>query len=170
LWHRGKKKTATDAFRRAEAAWKKVTVPTHLKRDRDRAWFLATCPDLQFCKPDEAVVLAEKASALSPKDPLVSRTLGVALLRAGKYDAATKALEQGMKGCEGGGAVDWFYLAMAQHGLGEKTKARQRFDLAVAWAQKHRPRDPDLTRLRAEAAQVLGLGEKMPPAGQTKPR
>ena len=36
--------------------------------------------------------------------------------------------------------------------------AREWFDKAVAWTDKHQPDDPELKRFRAEAEEVLGLG------------
>ena len=52
--------------------------------------------------------------------------------------------------------------------LGEKEEARQSYDQAVEWMEKNRPEDEELLRFRAEAAELLGIGET-PPAEKEKP-
>jgi tetratricopeptide (TPR) repeat protein len=155
LWARGDRREAADAFGRAEAAWRKVA---NLRRHRELAWFLATCPDERHRKPEEAATLAEQA-ATGPKaaDPLAWRTRGVALFRVGQPKAAVEALEKALELRGGGEAVDWFFLAMASAKLDDKTKAREWYDKAAAWTRKHSPKDPRLRRFRDEAASLLKI-------------
>ncbi|MHC4164055.1 MAG: hypothetical protein ACYSUM_18170 [Planctomycetota bacterium] len=47
-------------------------------------------------------------------------------------------------------------LAMEKHKLGQKD-AREWYDKAVAWMDKHKPDDQELKRVRAEAEEVLGI-------------
>ena len=61
---------------------------------------------------------------------------------------------------KGGNAFQWFFLAMAHWRLGEKDRARQWYDRAVAWMDRHAPNDGNLRSFRAEAAELLGLNEK----------
>jgi hypothetical protein len=49
---------------------------------------------------------------------------------------------------------------MSQWKLDQKEKARQSFDRAVQWMEKHAAQREELRPLRAEAAKLLGLGEK----------
>jgi tetratricopeptide (TPR) repeat protein len=157
LWSQGNRKSAADAFRRAEEAWRRIEHPAHHLRDNELAWLLATCPDEHFRKPEEAVALSEKAVTLRPKDGPVWRTRGVALLRAGRHRDAAEALEKGAQLGGGGDALDWFFLAMARWKLDAKKKARELFDRATGWTDKNQPHDPVLRRFRAEAATLLGI-------------
>jgi hypothetical protein len=59
-----------------------------------------------------------------------------------------------------GDASDWFFLAMARWHLGDRDKAREAYSLAVRWMQKHQPRDQQLHRFRAEAADLLGVTDR----------
>ena len=60
------------------------------------------------------------------------------------------------KACElraGGDSVDWFFLAMARWQLGDKEQAVAWYDRAVQWMEKNQPRNEELIRFRAEAAE-----------------
>src|SRR5207249_11946281 len=127
------------------------------RRQRELAWFLATCPDEGFRKPEEGLALAKQAVALLPKDAPAWRTLGVARLRAGKPELAVEALEKGLALGKRDDAVAWLFLAMARWHLGDKDKARAWYDKAAAWAEKQRPSDPTLRRFRGETAALLGI-------------
>ena len=54
-----------------------------------------------------------------------------------------------------GDSFNWFFLAMAHWQVGEKDKARQWYAKAVAWMDKNKPTDAELTRFRAEAKALL---------------
>ena len=123
------------------------------------AWFLATCPNSKYVDAPKAVELAEKAVKLSPKDGTFLSTLGVAQYRAGEWQAAIEALEKSMELREGGDASDWFFLAMAHWQLGHKDEARKWYDKAVEWMDKNQPKNEELLRFRAEAAELLGISE-----------
>ena len=86
-----------------------------------------------------------------------ARARGVALYRAGKWKDAASVFEKSMELGAGGDAHDWIYLAMALGQLGHTEKAREFYDKAVAWIEKHKPKDEELARLRAEAKKVLGI-------------
>ena len=57
-------------------------------------------------------------------------------------------------------AFNAFFLAMAHWRLGEKDKGRGWYDRAAQWVDKNKPADEELRRLRAEAAELLGLNEE----------
>jgi tetratricopeptide (TPR) repeat protein len=146
----------------AVAAYKKALAidPQHANAPNAFAWLLATCPDARFRDPRQAVALAKKAIGLDPKNPLYSNTLGVALYRAGNWKAAIAALDKSVERRQGGDSFDWFFLAMAHWRLGRKDKARQWYDRAVQWMDRHQRTNEELDRFRAEAAQLLGMEKK----------
>ncbi|MHC4547564.1 MAG: serine/threonine-protein kinase [Planctomycetota bacterium] len=131
--------------------------PDNVEWLNEFAWYLVTCPDPAVRNAREAVALAERAVGLADEEPAYWNTLGVALCGAGKWKEAIPALKKSIELTSGGSAFDWFFLAMAQWKLGEKTKARQWYWKAVAWMEKNKPDDEDLNRFRAEAEALLGL-------------
>ena len=48
-----------------------------------------------------------------------------------------------------------FFLAMAHWQLGHKDEARAWYDRAVAWTDKHLPKNEELVRFRAEAEELM---------------
>jgi tetratricopeptide (TPR) repeat protein len=124
------------------------------------AWLLATCPEPKFRDSDKAVQLAKKAVALAAKEGGHWNTLGVARYRAGNWKDAVAALEKSMQLRKGGDSFDWFFLAMAHWQMGEKDKARQRYNEAVQWMEKNQPKNDELRRFRSEAEEVLKLRKK----------
>ena len=120
------------------------------------AWFRATSPDPNLRDAARAVALAQAATKLAPRQGAIWNTLGVALCYAGKWKEAIPALEKSMELTAGGSAFDWFFVARAKHKLGQQD-AREWYDKAVAWMDKHNPDDAELKRFRAEAEQVLGI-------------
>ncbi len=94
--------------------------------------------------------------------------LGVAHYRAGDWKAAIAALQRSMELHKGGNSSDWFFLAMAHEKLGDKEQARQWHDRAIQWMEKNNDRaiswmekngfeDKQLSAVRAESAQLLGV-------------
>jgi hypothetical protein len=55
---------------------------------------------------------------------------------------------------------------MAYWKLGDKDKARLWYDKAVEWTQQNMATDPEYRRIRAEAAQVLGIPASPPWSGK----
>jgi tetratricopeptide (TPR) repeat protein len=146
----------------AEASYRRIIGA--LKDDRGQrlntwAWQLATHPDPRRQHARAAVVLASKAVEISPEEGTYWNTLGVAHYRAGEWKDAAVALEKAMSLRAGGDAFDWFFLAMTHHRRGDRGKAREWFDRAVAWADQQkglgRPQLAQLKQFSAEAEQVL---------------
>jgi serine/threonine protein kinase/tetratricopeptide (TPR) repeat protein len=121
------------------------------------AWILATAADVKVRDPATAVALAKEAVELASDAGEVWNTLGVAHYRAGDWKAATAALEKSMALRQGGDSFDWFFLAMARWRSDDRAGARSWFDKAVAWMDKHQPKNDELRRFHSEAAQVLGI-------------
>jgi tetratricopeptide (TPR) repeat protein len=123
------------------------------------AWLLATCPDAKFRDAGKAVALAKEAVQLAPKEGPFWNTMGAAHYCAGSWKDAVAALEKSMELRKGGDSFDWFFLTMAHWQLGDKEKARTRFDQAVQWMEKNQPKNDELRRFRAAAADLLGVTE-----------
>jgi serine/threonine protein kinase/tetratricopeptide (TPR) repeat protein len=121
------------------------------------AWLLATAADTKFRDGPRAVDAAEKAVKLRPDSGNVWNTLGAAYCCNRDWKKAKWALEKAMKLRKGGDSSDWFFLAMAHWRLGEREQARAVFDRAVAWMEKHEPKNEQLLRFRAEAERELEL-------------
>jgi tetratricopeptide (TPR) repeat protein len=131
----------------------------------DLAWFLATSPEPALRQTARAVELARKAVALAPNEGTIANTLGAALYRAGSWKEAIATLEKSLLLRNGGDSFDYFFLAMAHHQLGNHAEARRWYDRAVQWMDQNAPKDDELLRFRAEAAELLGVTEDQRPAG-----
>jgi serine/threonine protein kinase/TPR repeat protein len=129
------------------------------------AWQLATDANEHLRDPQSAVELAQKAVALAPQDGAIWKTLGVAQYRAGNLQAAIKALRQSIELRKGGDAIDCFFIAMAEQKSARPDEARKWYDKALEWMKAKAPRNKELIRFRAEAAETLGL----PPAEKSEP-
>jgi WD40 repeat protein len=180
---------AAGRHRETVEAWSQVVllVPESHENCNGLAWFLATCPDRKIRNHRRAVELASKAVVLlgavpgqanSGRDASYPDTLGVAYYRAGNWKAATATLEL-LIAHRFYVPSTRFFLAMAYWQLGAKEKARQMYNQAVLWMEKHQQKarqEPiqgwwsmeqykqqaeELRRFRAEAAALLGI--KDPP-------
>jgi tetratricopeptide (TPR) repeat protein len=102
----------------------------------DVARQLANCPHTELREPDQAVQLAEKATALAPRVAYHWQTLGVALYRSGKWQAAIDALTRSQQLLNARTSFDWLFLAMAYWQIGDEARARQCHQLGVQWMQR----------------------------------
>jgi tetratricopeptide (TPR) repeat protein len=143
--------------------------PATVARMNMLAWLLATSEDPRFCNAARAVQLAGEATRRSPRMGSLWNTLGVARYRAGDWKGALDALDRSMRPGKGGRSEDWLFAAMAHWQLGDKEQAHKSYDQAVRWMEKHRPKDKELRRFRAEAAALLGVKESLPTAGKEGP-
>jgi eukaryotic-like serine/threonine-protein kinase len=131
------------------------------------AWVLAARPYPRFSDPKRALELAKKAIQQAPDAGYIWNTLGLAHYRNGNWPEAVEALEKSMQLGSGGDSFDRFLLAMTHWRLGDKEQARKWYSLAVQWTEKNEQHAldedlrQDLTRIHAEAAELLGI--KDPP-------
>jgi serine/threonine protein kinase/WD40 repeat protein/Flp pilus assembly protein TadD len=124
------------------------------------AWLLATHPDPRRRDPGRAVGLARRAVELEPDEGMYWNTLGVALYRAGHWKEAMEALNRSLGLMRGQfESFDAFFLAMAHWQMGDQGEARPWYNRAVQWMEQHRPNDEELRRFRAEASELLGIGD-----------
>jgi Flp pilus assembly protein TadD len=92
----------------------------------------------------------------------------VALLREGGPRAAVEALEKFEEMKNDNTHNHRFFLAMAYWQIGEKDRARQAYEQAVQWMDRNSPRNKELRRFRAEAAELLKINDdrSKPPASK----
>jgi tetratricopeptide (TPR) repeat protein len=132
--------------------------------NQDLARLLANCPDSQVRDPKEAIRLARRGIDLVPEDGHIWQALGMAYYRAGEWTNAVAALDRAMALRGGGDAPDQFFMAMAQWRLSHCDQARSRYNRAIQQLEGRTSRpglstgDPEIDNLRAEAADLLGLG------------
>jgi tetratricopeptide (TPR) repeat protein len=164
----GRAPEATDAYRQAAAHYRAVLEVngSHLASLNNLARLLANCPEAQVRDTKDAVQLAKRAVDSSPGTAYVWNTLGLAHYRAGDWKAAVAALETSMQLYAGRSenerreSFGTFLLAMAHWQLGDKEAARQWYDRAEEWMEKHRPKDEDLRRFQAEAEALLSSNDR----------
>jgi serine/threonine protein kinase/tetratricopeptide (TPR) repeat protein len=129
------------------------------------AWMLSTCSDLKFRDTEMALTHAKKALELDSSNPFSFAGLGVAQYRNGDYKAAIAALERLMELRKGGVWGGGFFLAMSHWQLGNKDEARRCYEKEVEkMGEPAGPgdttSDEERNRIRAEAAELLGVSEK----------
>ena len=76
--------------------------------------------------------------------------------RLGRWTESLAAAQRGMALSDGGNVFYWFVLAMVYSRNGDKEKASEWFDKAVAQAKTDAPDEADARRLWTEAAKLLG--------------
>jgi WD40 repeat protein/tetratricopeptide (TPR) repeat protein/tRNA A-37 threonylcarbamoyl transferase component Bud32 len=107
----------------------KITNPFEAQ---DIVWTLALAPGA-VADAAQPLRLIEKALATLPKNDLYLGRLGAASYRAGKYDAAVQRLNEAIAAPgQRGQAVDWLFLAMAQHRLGRHDEAEKALARALS--------------------------------------
>ena len=144
---------------------------------RRLARLLVSSDDSQVADPKRAVQLAERAVALAPKDVDAWDSLGLARYRVGDWVAALQAIDSAVPLHPGGCGLDDFVAAMAHARLGHRDQARRAYDRGVARTAESKSGDQELSRLRAEAAALLGVTDtpksaskkEENPARQSKP-
>jgi tetratricopeptide (TPR) repeat protein len=164
--------TAMSRFDQADEARRKVVelAPSDAGALNSLAWQFATSADPRARNASLAVELAKRAVELDPKNSTVLNTLGIAYYRAGNWEDAIELLTKSMEGRSGGDSFNWFFLAMAHWQLGNKDAARDWHVKAIEWMDDHAPKNEELLRLRAEAAELLGISGQSPVAPAQAPQ
>jgi serine/threonine protein kinase/Flp pilus assembly protein TadD len=123
---------------------------------------LADAPDARFPDPARAIALARSATQRAPQDADGWTVLGLACYRTGALVEATDALKRAMELKSGGDPNQWLILALTAHARGDAAEARRLHGRSLEWLKNRPGADPELYRLRDEAARVLGV--QAPPA------
>ncbi len=120
------------------------------------AWYLATTENSSNRDPTLAVELAKKAVAINPLGDW--NTVGVAYYSAGDFKEAVTVLEKDVQLYEHGQGTsfDFFFLAMAEHQLGQADAAQKYYAKAIQWMDSHDPQNAELRRFRSEAESLIG--------------
>jgi hypothetical protein len=103
-----------------------------------------------------ALTEARTALALSPQDPAGWLAFGAAAYRCGAWPGAADALDRYARVRGGAGSLAGFLLAMTRWQQGDRTSAATAFEEAESWHNTSLRGEPDLDRLREEAAFLLG--------------
>jgi serine/threonine protein kinase/tetratricopeptide (TPR) repeat protein len=166
----GKSLQSREYFRRAREISERMIsfLPNSAEKHTTFSLLLADWPDPQLRDPARAVKLARVAVDQSPHTVAAWDALGIALYRAGSAKEAIQPLRRSVEMTSGGAVEIWFFLAMALSRTGDEDQARIWYDKATDWTAKKRPKDPELLRLRTEAAALLGLSDASKPADKEK--
>jgi tetratricopeptide (TPR) repeat protein len=125
------------------------------------AWFLVSHADGSRRAGHLAVAMAKRAVEQVPKAGYVINTLGTAYYRAGDWNAAIETLQKVDEATSGKHfGYNAFFIAMAHWQLGNKDEARQWYGRAVEWTDKNQPKNEELRRFQAEAAELMGIKKK----------
>jgi tetratricopeptide (TPR) repeat protein len=127
------------------------------------AYYLMVATDAKSRDPAQAVKLATKATELAPKQPAPWSSLGMARYRLGEWKQAIKVLEKALsltRPDDPEYADTGFFLAMAYWQDGEHEKSLTCFAKAAQRMEKSPKENIMLKRIRAEAAQLLGVEKK----------
>jgi serine/threonine protein kinase/tetratricopeptide (TPR) repeat protein len=169
LHKEGKWAESLKLFEETLADQRKALRPGHpelLRTMNNVAWLLLTA-DEGVRDPQRAMKLVNEMTYFAAKAAPRWTTLGVAHYRAGDWKQAVAALEKyEPQETDRNLGLNGFFLAMAYWKLGDKDKARQCYDKAVGWTQQNLQSDPEYRRIKAEAAQVLGIPASPPWSGK----
>jgi len=146
-------------YARAEGVYRKACEmqPESAKAFNTLAWFLLTAPDKEMQRPQEALELSRKSLKLAGDKPGPEyNTLGLALVRNRLWEEAAATLNHSAEFNKQTEPSDFFLLALAEHGLGNRAEAERNFSRAVELARKAPNLDPDTREFWGEAAKYLG--------------
>jgi tetratricopeptide (TPR) repeat protein len=173
----GRTEEATETFRQAliddERYHGALQAAGLLEMDLDFAWFLLTCPVKEIRDPERALVKGhygiKYAINILANQTAVPHTVRKLAAQAWKIRALGSYQEGGWKACDDAleeskrnrplDVSALFLRAMAQWQLDKKKEAVGLYNEGVKWMQTNRPKDLELRRFRAEAAELLGIKE-----------
>jgi eukaryotic-like serine/threonine-protein kinase len=165
-------------MRRGSAAWSRkeegrlsaslfyrlVTIfePANADAHNGLAWAMMSVPGASPLPASLALASAQKAVELQPKNWMYWNTLGVTAFRSKDWKSATAALRESISLNEGGGgAIDFFFLAMTFWHEGKTEDARMYFKKGEGNYLKNNPGDTELRQLYLEASDLMGLPTPM---------
>jgi Flp pilus assembly protein TadD len=128
--------------------------PDYAEAHNHLAWAMTCAGQTTPFEIARALDSAKKAIALNPEEWMYWNTLGVAAFRARDWKLAAESLEKSVALNSGGGAIDFFFLAMTRWHQGKPDEAKELFDRAANYVQ-HNPGDVELRRFHDEARKLL---------------
>jgi tetratricopeptide (TPR) repeat protein len=93
--------------------------------------------------PARAVQWGKQAVASAPHVPWFDHALALAHYRAGQFDLAVQRFKESQSGNWSFVELNYFGLAMAEHQLGHKEKAKENLAQGVTWIQQATPEKTD---------------------------
>jgi tetratricopeptide (TPR) repeat protein len=121
------------------------------------AWLMALDPEAYYFDPEGAIGFASRGIRLVPEDANMWNTLGLALVRAQRWDDAIEAVEEAIAlSSTEGDAYDWCFLAMARYGKGDAAGARECYERARSFEPVD-DEDEDLEQIDREVRTLLGI-------------
>jgi tetratricopeptide (TPR) repeat protein/predicted Ser/Thr protein kinase len=123
----------------------------------DLAWSLCARDALDTADAASVVQLARQAVEMAPNNPSLLNTLGLARYRAGDFRGAVSDLQRSIELTKGKQPLDFAFLAMAHHRLGDARAAKEAFDEGTRLAVGTRTPSDEWIRYSAEAARVLRI-------------
>ncbi len=117
--------------------------------------------------PELAIILAQRAVELEPKNWVYRNTLGMAQFRAGDHRKAKEALREASRLNPNGQSADnLFFLAMAEFKLGNLQNATKYYQQALRWVEKlptgAQINWSELQMFQAETEKLLGIRLNLP--------
>ena len=128
--------------------------PENAKVHNNLAWAMTSVPGLAPFPAARALASARKAVELDSKNWIFWNTLGVVAYRSQDWKTADKSLQRSIKLNDGGGAVDFLFLAMTRWHQGKADKAQELFKRATDYVNRN-PGDPELYQFHVEASTLL---------------
>ena len=100
---------------------------------------------------DKALEHARLALDSDPENTVFQTTLGIVLYKQQDYKAALENLETD------GDGVDWYFMAMCHHQLGDERQAADWLSKANNWMEDGRLNDPEHEHYKRLANELLGM-------------
>jgi tetratricopeptide (TPR) repeat protein len=136
--------------------------PANVDAHNHLAWSMMSVPGAHPLPAARALASAQKAVELQPKNWMYWNTLGVTAFRSKDWKSATAALRKSISLNEGGGgAIDFFFLAMTFWHEGKTEDAQMYFKKGADNYLKNNPADAELRQLYLEASHLMGLSSPM---------
>jgi Flp pilus assembly protein TadD len=128
--------------------------PDYAEAHNHLAWAMTCAGQMTPFEIARALDSAKKAITINPEEWMYWNTLGVAAFRARDWKLAAESLEKSVALNSGGGAIDFFFLAMTRWHQGKPDEAKALFERAANYVQ-HNPGDVELKRFHDEARALL---------------
>ncbi len=139
-----------------------ILAPASDQAHNNLAWSMMSVPGANPLPVSRALASAQKAVELQPKNWMYWNTLGATAFRSKDWKSATSALRKSISLNQGGGgAIDFFFLAMTCWHQGKTEDALMYFKKGADNFLKNNPADTELRQLYREASHLMGLPDSM---------
>jgi serine/threonine protein kinase len=130
--------------------------PANVDAHNHLAWSMMSVPGAHPLPAARALASAQKAVELQPKNWMYWNTLGATAFRSKDWKSADAALRKSISLNEGGGgAIDFFFLAMTLWHQGKTEDAQMYFKKGEGSYLKNNPGDAELRQLYLETSNLM---------------